>query len=94
MVKVEHELSAIQAYYPSMRIYRRILYLATTKQNRLCYSCKKVLKEDEPIVKGDTRTTRYYHYDCAQRRRIGDETAEIFIVAKHTTANEAREVTN
>ena len=67
------EEAMMQVYYPDTRIYKRIMYLVSIKQNGLCQSCRKPLTGDEPVVRSDTRTARYYHFNCAERRRIDDD---------------------
>jgi hypothetical protein len=70
--------SAMQVYYPDTRIYKRIIYLVTIKQNGLCQACRKSFTGNDPIVRSDTRAARYYHYDCAERRRIDGESTHAF----------------
>jgi hypothetical protein len=68
----------MQVYYPDTRIYKRINYLVTIKQDGLCQACRKTFSDSEPIVRSDTRTARYYHYDCAEKRRMDSESAQVF----------------
>jgi hypothetical protein len=68
----------MQIYYPDTRIYKRIIYLVTIKQDGLCQACRRPFAGNEPIARSDTRTARYYHYGCAERRRIDGESAQVF----------------
>ena len=80
----------MQVYYPDTRIYKRIIYLVTIKQNGLCQACRKSFSGSEPIVRSDTRAARYYHYDCAERRRIDSESARVLSASLNSSFPEAQ----
>jgi len=73
--------SAMQVYYPDTRIYKRIIYLVAIKQKGLCQACRRPFTGNEPIMRSDTRTARYYHYGCGERRRIDIEPSRAFSAA-------------
>lgn len=78
--------TTMQVYYPDTRIYKRIMYLVLIKQSGKCHSCRKVFKGNEPIARSDTRAARYYHFECAERRRIADDES-IRILSARTDNN-------
>lgn len=82
--------SAMQVYYPDTRIYKRIIYLVTIKQKGLCQACRRPFTGSEPIVRSDTRAARYYHYGCAERRRIDSESARVFSASLNSTFKDAQ----
>ena len=82
--------SPIQVYYPDTRIYKRIIYLVTIKQKGLCQACRRPFAGSEPIVRSDTRAARYYHYGCADRRRMDSESARVFSASLNSTFEDAQ----
>jgi hypothetical protein len=72
------EEATMQTYWPDTPIHKRIMYLVLIKQNGRCQFCRKPFAGSELIVRSDTRAARYYHFGCAERRRINDKPMRVF----------------